>query len=136
MKEIMMEDASLGKLPLVDAERDQDHDANDQRCEHWGSTPGENAPTKVQSSQEQSQAGGEKCASGKVESTKLLPNGQMIQAGVSLRRPVPNKESDGSCPPKCHLNPLQEESAHSDMKGIINRNYVEIAPASVLICLR
>ena len=107
----MVQNASLGKLPLVDAESDENYDTNDERGQHWGSRPCKNPATEVESGQKQSQASGKESESGKVESTKLLPKGQVIQAGVSLRGPVANEEADGSCSPKCHLDPLQDDSA-------------------------
>jgi hypothetical protein len=71
----MIQDTSFGKPPFVDAESKKHSDTNDQCCQDCGTRPRENASTKVESGQKQSQPRGKKSSSGKVESSKLLPKG-------------------------------------------------------------
>ena len=111
-----MQDASLGKLPLVDAKSDENDNTNDQRGQHRSGCPCKNAATEIEPGQKQSQASGKESEPRKVESTKLLQEGQVVKAGVSFRGPVANEEADCSCSPKCHLDPLHDESARRRRK--------------------
>ena len=108
----MVQDTSLGTLPLVDAEGDEDDDTGNERGQHTSIRPAEQTTTQVEPSQEQGQAGSEKTGSGEIELAQLLPEGQVIQTCVPLGRSVAHEDPDRSYSPECHLDPLETRSAH------------------------
>ena len=63
----MVQDANLGTLPFVDAEGDENDDTSNKRGQDTSISPAEQTATQVKPSQEQSQASGEKTASGEID---------------------------------------------------------------------
>lgn len=101
-----MQDTNLSELPLVDSESDEDDNPDDQSGEDWCTSPFENTASEVQPSQEEGQTRCQESKAWKVKSTKLLQEGEVIQAGVSFWWPVTNEETNCGNSPKRHLNPL------------------------------
>lgn len=63
----MVQDTSLGTLPFVDAEGEENDTTSNERDQDTGIGPAEQATAQVEPSQEQGQASGEKTASREIE---------------------------------------------------------------------
>lgn len=102
----MVYNAGLGAFPFVQAEPDQDGQADNKGAQRYGRGPRILTTADAETCEEQTQSRGEEQAPEEVDLPDLLPEGQMVEASMSSGRPVTDEEKQRCGAPDGALNPL------------------------------
>lgn len=100
-----MQDPSSGTFPFVHAESDHDDDSQDQGDECAGIRPGIETASEVEAGQEEGKADCQQRDTREVKMCQFLPEGKMVETGVSLGRSIADEDTDCGEAPEAHLNP-------------------------------